>query len=166
MFLFLLRNPWQAHDTGHCCNGTFLYIIDDLGPSRQHQYASHIDYHAVRVLRSLNFPFLNRNNSLLSNKNSRRSKLTIVINILQRTKCLPGTEDWNSLKILILLLYSPLQPSLSLTALVMCGFADILIYFFLKLSSEDSWNSKWHLLRYPLIELPFLFLWFTRRWEG
>lgn len=62
MFLFLLRDPWQAHDTGHCCSCTFLYIIDDSELSRRHQSTSNIDYHTVRSFRSFNFPFLNRKN--------------------------------------------------------------------------------------------------------
>lgn len=32
MFLFPLRNPWQAPDTGSGWSCTFLYIIDDPGP--------------------------------------------------------------------------------------------------------------------------------------
>lgn len=132
MFLFLLGNPWPAHNTGYCCSCTFLYIIDDLRPSRQHQYTSHIDYHTVRGLRSLNFPFLNRNNSLPSNKNSRRSKFAILINILQRTKRSPAIEDSDSLKLLTLLPYPPLQPPLNLAALEVFGLANILVIYFLK----------------------------------
>lgn len=127
VFLFLLRNPWQAHDTGYCCSCTFLYIIDDLGLSRQHQYTNKIDYYTVRVFRSLNFPFLHRNNSLLSKKNFRRNKFTIIIHILQRTKHLPAIEDLDSLKVLTLQSCPPLQPCLNLAALVTFGFADILV---------------------------------------
>lgn len=130
MFLFLLRIPWQAHDTGSGCSCTFLYIIDDSGPRRQRQCTSHIDYHTVRGLRSLNFPFLNRNNSSLNNKNSRRSKFTIVINILQRTKHLPAIEDLDTLKILTFLPCPPLRSSLHLATLLMFGFADILVIIY------------------------------------
>lgn len=116
-----LADPWHCYR----CSCTFLYIIDDLGPSRQRQYTSRIDYHTVRGFWSLNFPFLNRINSLLNNKNSRRSKFTIVINILQRTKHLSAVEDLDSLKILTLLPYPLLHLCLNLASLVMFGFADI-----------------------------------------
>lgn len=104
MFLFLIRNPWQAHDTGYCCSCTFLCIIDDSGPSRQHRYTSNIDYHTVKGLGSLNFPLLNRKNPFLNNNVSRKNKFRIGRNVLRRTKRLPAV-DLDSLESFILSSY-------------------------------------------------------------